>query len=180
MSRWSDLYASLARRDAADSADTSSPQVSAESAPSTDQSSELSAPAGVVSAESASSSVNALNPALRRWAEGYLAIRAMDAPAGFSLREWQRMQNAVGTFLNRWGKIASAFGYTDLDLFACDPRKPAERIDCKGLLLLLDRMEIVAIDADGAVLRTRTGAAQRWRRRPLPAHAVPIWQLMPP
>ena len=54
---------------------------------------------------------------------------------------------------------------------------PAARFDCMGLVLLLDRREVVAIDPDGADLVTVTGARQRFRRRPLPPGTVSLWQL---
>ena len=46
-----------------------------------------------------------------------------------------------------------------------------------GLVLLLDRCEVVAIDRDGAALVTATGAHQRFRRRPLPHGIISLWQL---
>jgi hypothetical protein len=47
-----------------------------------------------------------------------------------------------------------------------------------GLLLLLDRMEVVAIDPAGADLRALTGDPQRYRRKPKPDHTVSLWQLV--
>jgi hypothetical protein len=47
-----------------------------------------------------------------------------------------------------------------------------------GLVLLLDRCEVVAIDREGADLLTVTGARQRFRRRPLPRGTVPLWELI--
>jgi hypothetical protein len=46
-----------------------------------------------------------------------------------------------------------------------------------GLVLLLDRCEIIGIDEDGADLVTETGTRQRYRRRPLPVHTVSLWVL---
>ena len=54
---------------------------------------------------------------------------------------------------------------------------PAARFDCMGLVLLLDRREVVAIDEHGADLVTVSGARQRFRRRPLPPGTIRLWEL---
>jgi hypothetical protein len=46
-----------------------------------------------------------------------------------------------------------------------------------GLVLLLDRCAIVAIDPDGADLVTAGGGRQRFYRRPLPPGTVSLWRL---
>ena len=53
----------------------------------------------------------------------------------------------------------------------------AARFDCMGLVMLLDRCEIAAIDPDGADLVTVAGAYQRFRRRRLPPGTVSLWEL---
>ena len=45
-----------------------------------------------------------------------------------------------------------------------------------GLLLLLDRWEIMGIDEGGADLVIQ-GEPQRYRRRPLPANTISLWEL---
>ena len=62
-------------------------------------------------------------------------------------------------------------------MFGCHQEAPAARFDCMGLVLSLDRREVVAIDPDGADLMTVTGVRQRFRRRKLPPGTVPLWQL---
>ena len=47
-----------------------------------------------------------------------------------------------------------------------------------GAVLMLDRAQVVGIDADGVDLATDTGAPQRYRRRALPAATVPLWRLV--
>ena len=56
-------------------------------------------------------------------------------------------------------------------------RARGARFDAMGLVLLLDRCEVAAIDRDGADLATVTGARQRFRRRPLPPGTVSLWKL---
>jgi hypothetical protein len=90
--------------------------------------------------------------------------------AGAPLRRWPG-------FLDHWAAKAIACGWSDLDVFGCDPERPDARFDCMGLVLLLDRCEVIGIDEDGADLVTETGTRQRYRRRPLPVHTVSLWVL---
>ena len=46
-----------------------------------------------------------------------------------------------------------------------------------GLLMLLERCEVVAIDQDGADLMAVSGARQRFYRRLLPPGTVSLWRL---
>ena len=114
----------------------------------------------------------------KRWAEGFAAMCSMPAPAGFSPERWQRIIDAAGVFIDKWAAKAIACGWTDIDVFGCDDTAPDRRFDCMGLLLLLDRMEVVAIDPAGADLRALTGDPQRYRRKPKPNHTVRLWDLV--
>ena len=114
----------------------------------------------------------------RRWAEGYAALASMPPPIGFSLERWARIVDAAGAFLDHWAAKAIACGWSELDLFGCDPSRPDARFDCMGLLLLLDHCKIVGIDESGADLICMPGEArQRYRRRPLPPHTISLWDL---
>jgi hypothetical protein len=114
----------------------------------------------------------------KRWAEGFAAMCSMPAPAGFSPERWQRIIDAAGVFIDKWAAKAIACGWSDIDVFGCDSAAPDRRFDCMGLLLLLDRMEVVAIDPAGADLRALTGDPQRYRRKPKPDHTVRLWDLV--
>jgi hypothetical protein len=113
----------------------------------------------------------------RTWAEGYAALSSMPSPAGFSSERWSRIVDAAGIFIDRYVGIAIECGWSDLDVFGCDADRPDARFDCMGLVLLLDRCEVIGIDEDGADLVTETGTRQRYRRRPLPANTVSLWAL---
>jgi hypothetical protein len=113
----------------------------------------------------------------RRWAEGFAALCSMSQPSAFSPERWARIVDAAGVFLDVWAAKAIACGWTDLDVFGCDPDRPVARFDCAGLLLLLDRCEIVGIDEGGADLIASPEARLRYRRRPVPATTISLWQL---
>src|SRR5947207_11683123 len=113
----------------------------------------------------------------RAWAEGYAALSSMCAPAGFSSERWSRIVDAAGVFIDRYAGVAIECGWSDLDVFGCDPDRPDARCDCMVLVLLVDRCEIIGIGEEGAELVTETGTRQRYRRRPLPVQTVCLWVL---
>jgi hypothetical protein len=114
----------------------------------------------------------------RAWAESYAALCTMPPPSGFSRERWQRVIDVIGAFLDRWAGEAIRCGWSDLDVFGAHERAPAARFDCMGLVLLLDRCEVIAIDRDGADLVTAAGVHQRFRRRELPPGTVSLWELV--
>ena len=101
----------------------------------------------------------------------------MPPPSGFSPERWRQVVDATGIFLDRWGAEAIACGWSDFDVFGCHPDRPTARFDCMGLVLLLDRCEVVGIDPDGADLVSASVARQRFYRRALPHGTVALWQL---
>jgi hypothetical protein len=113
----------------------------------------------------------------RRWTDGYAALSTMPAPTGFSPERWQRIVDAAGVFLDRWAAEAIRSGWSVLDMFGCGSDRPDARFDAMGVALLLDRCSVISIDAGGADLVTATGTPQRYRRRPLPADTVALWDL---
>jgi hypothetical protein len=117
---------------------------------------------------------------LRAWSEGCRSLPATPPVSGFSAERWQRIIDAANSFLDRWAETAIACGWGELDAFGCDEAAPDRRFDCMGVVLLLDRCRIAAVDETGADLVTTTGgdAQQRFRRRPLPMGTVPLWQLV--
>ena len=58
-----------------------------------------------------------------------------------------------------------ALGWSWIDLFGCDDERPFARVDKKGLVWLLNGNRLVAITADAAVIETKSGARQTFRRR---------------
>jgi hypothetical protein len=101
----------------------------------------------------------------------------MPPPTGFWPERWRRVIDAAGRFLDAWSAEAIASGWSELDVFGCDPDRPDARFDCMGLMLLLDRCEVVGVDEHGADLVTSSGARQRFRRRPLPRGTISLWKL---
>lgn len=112
----------------------------------------------------------------REWAEGIVRLQMMSPPTNVPPRRWEQFI-AAARFADRWAAKAAALGWGPVDIWGCHRDKPYERIDCAGLLWLLNGNEIVALTADTATIRTRTGAIQTFRRRVIPPDTVLAWDL---
>ena len=113
------------------------------------------------------------------WAEGVVKLLTMPAPAPFSDDRWQALQDDAHNFLRTWGAQAHGFDWTNLDTFAIHRHAPQARLDAMGLVPLLDGCQVVALTEDGAVLVTRSGARQTFRRHQaiVVAELCMIWDL---
>jgi hypothetical protein len=102
----------------------------------------------------------------RTWTEGYARLDPDRPPSDVPLKRWQRFIDDVGRFLNSpFCAVAVALGWGSFDLFGCDCDRPYARIDCAGLLWLLNGNRLVMLAEDAATIETRTGARQTWRRK---------------
>jgi hypothetical protein len=114
----------------------------------------------------------------RGWAEGYAALSVMSPPAGFTPQRWRRIVDAAGIFIDRWAAKAAECGWSATDVFGVHPIAPDKRFDAMGLVLLLDRAEVVDVDPDGADLIARAGGVRtRYYRRPVPPETISLWEL---
>jgi hypothetical protein len=114
----------------------------------------------------------------RTWAEGYAALSMMPPPVGFTPERWRRIVDAAGIFIDRWAAKAAGCGWSATDVFGCHPSAPDARFDAMGLVLMLDRAEVVDVDPDGADLMARAGGVRtRYYRRPLPPETISLWEI---
>ena len=79
-------------------------------------------------------------------------------------------------FVDCWGTLAVALGWSTLDVFGAHPTHPVERLDYAGVVLLLHGDELVALTADTARILTGSGTLLTYYRRPR-SGAVPFWEL---
>jgi hypothetical protein len=115
------------------------------------------------------------------WADGLARLREMSPPRSYPTHAWQQLVVHAGRFLEDWAPQAAALGWPDWELFGCHRRAPWGRIQGMGLVLLLCGDEIAALTATEAVIRTRTGVRQTYRRKPCdplhPAERSLVWEL---
>jgi len=84
-----------------------------------------------------------------------------DVPAS----RWRQFVKDVRAFAgSQWAEQATKLGWTGADLYGCDDLAPVARVDKMGLLWLLKGNRLIALSTDAAVIETRTGARQTYRR----------------
>jgi len=114
----------------------------------------------------------------RVWAEGLAQLDRDRPPGDVPLLRWRRFIDDAMLFLDsHFCTIAATFGWAAQDLFGCDPDRPFARIDQAGLLWLLDGARLLAFTHITAVIETRAGGHQVWRRKPGDPAQVLAWEL---
>ena len=115
------------------------------------------------------------------WADGVARLRQMPPPRHYREHAWQQLIVDADQFLDCWSQQAVALGWPDWEIFGCHRRAPWGRVQAMGLVLLLHGRELAALTATEAVIRTRTGARQTYRRKPRdplhPAERCLVWEL---
>jgi hypothetical protein len=117
----------------------------------------------------------------RAWAEALARLDPMAPPADVPPRRWLTFVDDCGLFLDQgWAARAAALGWGPLDLFGADRERPFARVDHMGLLWLIAGGRIIELHRDRAVIGSRTGARQSYRRRPHDIGRVGLaWELLP-
>jgi hypothetical protein len=116
----------------------------------------------------------------RTWAEGFARLDRDRPPGDVPAKRWQRFIDDIGRFLyGPFCAVATALGWGPLDLFGCDGDRPFARIDQAGLLWLLNGDKLIALSENTAMIETRTGARQTYRRKPSEPGRVLAWELAP-
>jgi hypothetical protein len=116
----------------------------------------------------------------RAWAGGFARLHPDRPPGDLPLRRWQTFVDDCGRFLHGgWAKKAATLGWEPHDLFGADRDRPFARIDCAGLLWLLNGDKLADLSENAATIETRTGARQTWRRKPVEPGRVLAWEIAP-
>jgi hypothetical protein len=118
-----------------------------------------------------------LNGIPAEWLNGMAGLRAIRTLPGIAEVEWKKILATADEILKRWAVQLAAFGWTAADVFGADPHAPWTRLDGMGLALLLHDCKLTAVTAETAVLKTPSGATQRFYRRH-PAVGRPLWELV--
>jgi hypothetical protein len=116
----------------------------------------------------------------RAWAEGFARLDPDRPPGDVPAKRWLAFIDDIGLFLDSpFCAVAAALGWGPFDLFGCGRDRPFARIDCAGLLWLLNGDKLVALTENTATIETRTGARQTYRRKPSEPHRVLAWEQAP-
>ena len=113
------------------------------------------------------------------WAEGVVKLLTMSAPRPYGDARWQVLSEDAFGFLQSWGAQAHRLGWTALDIFGAHRYAPLARFDYAGLVPLLDGCQVAALTEEGAVIVTRGGMRQTFRRpKIVPAVEIGcVWDL---
>lgn len=116
----------------------------------------------------------------RGWAEGFARLDPDRPPGDVPAKRWRQFIDDVGRFIdNPFCAVAAALGWTAYDLFGCDRDRPFARIDCSGLLWLLNGGRLVELTATAATIETKACKRHRWQKKPIAPDRVLAWELAP-
>jgi hypothetical protein len=112
----------------------------------------------------------------RAWAEALARLDPTKPPTNVPPARWLCFIDDCGRFLDGgWASRVEALGWGPLDLFGCDRERPFDR---GGLLWLINGGVIIDVRRDRAILQTKSGARQTYRRRPVEIGRVVLaWKL---
>jgi hypothetical protein len=112
------------------------------------------------------------------WLEALARLDRANPPADIPLKRWRRFLDDARLFIeNGFAAQAIGIGWHPLDLFGCDRDRPFARIDCAGLLWLLNGDKLIALSQNTATMEARTGTRLTWRRTSIEPDRVLAWEL---
>ncbi len=112
------------------------------------------------------------------WAQGVADLLAMAPPASYPPDAWTALREDAYHFLRHHAAQAHALGWTAPDLFGVHRHRPQVRLDCMGLVPLLQGREVGALSEAAAVIEKPSGAQLMFRGRgQVPDEACPVWGL---
>jgi hypothetical protein len=113
------------------------------------------------------------------WAEALARLDPSKPPRGVPPQRWERFIQDCCLFVDRgWAARAAALEWPPLQLFGCDRKRPFARVDNMGLIWFLNGGTILALHREGAVIETRMGARQSYRRGTIDVDRVVFpWEL---
>jgi hypothetical protein len=113
------------------------------------------------------------------WAEALAQLGRARPPGDVPPRRWLSFIRDCDNFLRAgWAARAVEFGWGPTCLFGCHKERPFARLDCAGLLWLVNGGAIVELHRDRAIIETAGGARRCFRRRPVELGRVVLaWEL---
>ncbi len=108
------------------------------------------------------------------WDRGLEALQALPQPTFLSRERWEELLYDAACFSKDWGQAAVDLGWTKLELFGCNPNPRASRLDCDGLVILLNGRPVTELTAEFASIDVGGGKVNRFRRKQM-LGAVPLW-----
>jgi hypothetical protein len=116
----------------------------------------------------------------REWADGFARLCSMAIPEGVPVHRWRQLIDNAGRFIDCFAVQAHQLGWDTASVFGCHPHRPDARLNLQGMIWLIGDGELVAIGETTARIKTRTGSALTYRRRPVDRRepVVAAWELI--
>jgi len=112
------------------------------------------------------------------WVQGVADLLAMAPPASCPAERWGALREDAYHFLRDHAARAHALGWTGYDLFGVHPEKPWVRLDCMGLVPLLNGGSVTVLSNTEAVIEKPNGTRLTFRRRAMVSDEVYLlWNL---
>jgi hypothetical protein len=112
------------------------------------------------------------------WSRELARLNPAVSPLGVPADRWSWLILDAGFLVSDGiADYGARLGWTQLDLFGCDPHRPFERIDRAGLVWLLRGNRVAKITAGQATVVTMAAGQLTYRRRPM-AGCIPAWELL--
>ena len=113
------------------------------------------------------------------WAQGVADLFTMAPPTPYTAERWIVLREGSYRFLRDWAARAHRLGWTDFDVFGVHHTHPWARLDCGGLVPLLQGREVGELSEDQASIKTAGGRTLAYRRKsgPCPDGVCLLWEL---
>lgn len=109
------------------------------------------------------------------WDEGLNALFALPAPEFLRVERWTQMLFDCQRFYQDWGLRAVELGWSETDLFGCNPPPSFKRLDNDGLVISLQGRRIIAMDAKSAKIDAGRGDTLTYYNSFPLENSVPLW-----
>ncbi len=113
------------------------------------------------------------------WAQGVADLFTMAPPTPYTVERWMGLREDSYRFLSGWAEQAHRLGWADFEVFGVHHTHPWARLDCMGLVPLLQGREVVALSEGQATIKTVEDRVLTYRRKngPRPDGVCLLWEL---
>ena len=113
------------------------------------------------------------------WAQGVADLLTMAPPTPYTVDRWKVLREDFYHFLSGWAARAHQLGWMDFDLFCVHHTHPWARLDCMGLVPLLQGRDVAALSEGQASIKSAEGRTLTYRRKigPRADGACLLWEL---
>jgi hypothetical protein len=114
------------------------------------------------------------------WSDGVTRLFAAPCPDFLTDERWTQILFDCDRFCTEWADCAHKLGWSDLDLFGCNPDPEGRRLDRNGLIVSLRGRPVIGMSERAASIDAeRDVVTSFYRGFPLVGSA-PLWRVLAP